>query len=264
MSKAIYHLGTVILLMTALMLGACIDSSNDEGTQTITQSESRQIAEDFVRSSPTFTFDGIRDSLKLIHTETLRCPSCWVFTFNFECTQAGYGNRAGQMLAQVITPHRAVITVMQGTVTTAHLDDKWDMMAQKLISDENGAPDSISLGEESSGRTITVNEGTTITITLPSNATTGFEWSLLENTDEGILQQVGHRYLAPEDQDPPRVGAGGEEVWTFRAVDTGQTIISLAYSRIWESVPPAQTFTLTVNIVESDSEAAAPSPNPAT
>jgi hypothetical protein len=44
---------------------------------------------------------------------------------------------ADQMLAQVITPHTARIIVEQGRVTSAIMDEKWDMLEQKLIDSNN-------------------------------------------------------------------------------------------------------------------------------
>jgi PGF-CTERM protein len=97
------------------------------------QNKSLEIAEEYLLNSPTFRFDGIEDSLKLVDTNTLDCPDCWEFVFEFQCRHAGYGNRAGQMLAQVITPHTAKIVIEQGRVTSAIMDEKWDMLEQKMI-----------------------------------------------------------------------------------------------------------------------------------
>lgn len=100
----------------------------------MSQEESQRIAEEFMRNSPTFVFDGIKDTLALIDTTALRCPYCWQFTFEFESRHAGYGDRTGQALAQVITPHRATITVVQGEIIYAVMDGKWNMIDQKLLS----------------------------------------------------------------------------------------------------------------------------------
>jgi hypothetical protein len=73
------------------------------------------------------------ETLALVNTTTLKCPYCWEFVYQFDCRQAGYGNRMGRMLAQVITPHTATIVVQEGKVTSAMMDSEWDMMGQKLI-----------------------------------------------------------------------------------------------------------------------------------
>ena len=86
-----------------------------------------------MRDSRTFEFDGIEESLRLAETLQARCPGCWAFIYTFDNRQAGYGDRNGQMLAQVITSHTASITVQQGEVIGAILDDEWDMMAQHSV-----------------------------------------------------------------------------------------------------------------------------------
>lgn len=100
---------------------------------TYTESAARQMAEEFVRNSPTFQFDGIEESLTLAETLYPDIENAWQFVFQFESRQAGYGDRTGQMLAEVITPHEAIITVEQGEVTNAIMDEKWDMINQQML-----------------------------------------------------------------------------------------------------------------------------------
>lgn len=111
----------------------------------LTEEWSRDLAEEFVRNSPTFAFDGIAESLELTATAvfTKKIISAnapaedeirgWEFTFRFESRHAGYGDRTGQMLSQVITPHEAVITVEQGKVISAIMDGKWDILRQSML-----------------------------------------------------------------------------------------------------------------------------------
>lgn len=101
------------------------------GLKQMTKEESQRIAEEFLRSSPTFAFDGIPDTLKLADTSELSDPYSWTFVFEFESLHAGYGDRTGQVLAQVITPHQASITVEQLEIKYATIDGVWDMIAQE-------------------------------------------------------------------------------------------------------------------------------------
>ncbi len=96
----------------------------------MTEAWGQNIAEEFVRNSPTFSFDGFEETLMLTGTMLLRCPYCWAFTFKFDCRYPGYGNREGEVLAQVITHHEAVITVEMGEVISAVMDEQWDMQWQ--------------------------------------------------------------------------------------------------------------------------------------
>ncbi len=84
-----------------------------------------------------------------------------------------------------------------------------------------------------------------LTVTLGSNQTTGFKWELAEITDESVLEYVDDEYVPPEDTGV--VGAGGKEIWTFKALKKGTTEVSMEYSRSWEEGEKAEwTFVLTV------------------
>ena len=100
-----------------------------------------KIAKDYLLNSLTFKFDGIEDTLELVATNTCACPYCWQFVFEFECRHAGYGDRADQIPAEVITPHTAGITIDQGEVVSAIMDNQWDMMKQKMIEKDTGLPE---------------------------------------------------------------------------------------------------------------------------
>ena len=116
----------------------------DDASQTdITKEESQQIALDYLLNSPTFVFDGMDDTVELTETITARCPSCWVFEYEFQSRHAGYGNRTGQMLAQVITNHKASIAVEKGVVTRAIMDNKWNMVTQEFVTDSSSGSASL-------------------------------------------------------------------------------------------------------------------------
>jgi len=230
----------------------------------VSQEESQQIAEDFVRNSPTFQFDGMAETLKLVETQTMRCPYCWTFVFEFESQHAGYGDRTGQMLAQVITPHRAVITLVEGEVTRAIMDEKWDMIEQKELSEEEeeeteegkqvaievDCDDFMELKHIS--QEVKIALGDSLMVTLCSNPSTGFQWTDSANiTDPTVLEQTDHEMVSPgaKGKKSPTPGAAGTEVWTFKTLKTGQATIYLEYSRPWEGGEKGEwTFTLTVTV----------------
>ncbi len=123
-------LAIVTVSLAALLIGACqsepAPAPGEEVSPPIQVSEesSQKIAEEFVRNSPTFSFDGMEETLKLTNTLTARCPYCWVFIFEFDSRAAGYGGRTGMMLAQVITHHRSVIAVDQHEIESAVMDEE--------------------------------------------------------------------------------------------------------------------------------------------
>jgi len=97
----------------------------------VSREESQAIAVQFLRSSPTFRFDGIEGTLRLAASEAGAKANSWVFNYEFQSRQAGYGDRTGLIGAQVITDHRAQIVVEQGEVVSAIIDDRWDELRQK-------------------------------------------------------------------------------------------------------------------------------------
>ena len=97
-------------------------------------------------------------------------------------------------------------------------------------------------------REVTVNAGDSFTLTLGSNPTTGFTWpDEPQIGDQTVLRQTGHEFVPPEQTEPPIEGAGGEDVWTFKALKKGTTEVSMEYSRPWEGGEKGVwTFSLTV------------------
>jgi len=57
----------------------------------------------------------------------------WSFTFTFTSNRAGYGDRTGKMVAEVETPHVAVVTVENSRITSGIMDGKWDMVKDEMI-----------------------------------------------------------------------------------------------------------------------------------
>ncbi len=78
---------------------------------------------------------------------------------------------------------------------------------------------------------IEVKKGETFSIHLASNPTTGFKWQLAGPLDSSTLIEAGHEYSRPASR---LAGAGGKEIWKFRAVDKGKAVIEMEYVRPWE------------------------------
>ena len=132
--KYLRYLLIMTLAILTLIASSCTTPADGVESR-MTEDKAREMAEDFVMSGPTFAFDGIENTLQLVETLYPDIENAWQFVFHFESRQAGYGDRTGQMLAQVITPHEAVITVEQGKVKSAVMDGKWDMVNQKMLND---------------------------------------------------------------------------------------------------------------------------------
>ena len=99
---------------------------------------SARVAADFVRNSPTFRFDGIEESFRLESSRRIEfCPGCYEHTFYFESRHPGVGDRTDVKLRPYITPHRAVLNLVDDTVVVMGvLDDSWDIGRQLIIDRE--------------------------------------------------------------------------------------------------------------------------------
>jgi len=91
-----------------------------------------ELALEFVRHSPTYLFDGIHGTVKVTDTVIMESyPVQYVLIIEFDSRHAGFGDRTGQILAQVISSHTARVLVVDGEVVAATLDDVWDMVSQE-------------------------------------------------------------------------------------------------------------------------------------
>jgi inhibitor of cysteine peptidase len=95
---------------------------------------------------------------------------------------------------------------------------------------------------------VTVDDS--FTVTLCSNASTGFQWSeSAQISDQTVLQQTNHEFVPPTEGQLLAPGAPGKEVWTFQALKKGESTISMEYSQPWEGGEEAAwTFNLTVTV----------------
>src|ERR1035437_7946082 len=78
---------------------------------------------------------------------------------------------------------------------------------------------------------ITVKAGQEFKLTLHANATTGYQWLLAKAPDERLVRLLGSEYKR---LDSKLMGAGGDMVWTLKAVAEGKVEIGLDYIRPWE------------------------------
>ncbi|MEI7827742.1 MAG: protease inhibitor I42 family protein [Euryarchaeota archaeon] len=109
-------------------------------------------------------------------------------------------------------------------------------------SADNTGPSVFNVTE--SGKQIELAPGDSLIVTLDSNPSTGFAWSISGITDEDVIDDVSNEFVGA---DTGMVGAGGQEVWTFDAGDKGTSTVEMQYSRSWETgVEPAGTFNVTV------------------
>jgi inhibitor of cysteine peptidase len=79
--------------------------------------------------------------------------------------------------------------------------------------------------------------GEIFTITLRANSTTGYQWQFAIPLDESMLQLINSGYIPYKTR---RIGAGGKQLLTFKALKAGEVIISLKYVRPGEKDAASQ------------------------
>ncbi len=92
---------------------------------------------------------------------------------------------------------------------------------------------------------IAATVGENFTISLESNQSTGYSWSVGMVSDNAQVVVAGMDYDLPESS---KTGQGGAEVWHLKAVAPGSVKLMFYYARSWEKDAPAKTVTFNVTI----------------
>lgn len=82
---------------------------------------------------------------------------------------------------------------------------------------------------------ITVRKGQEFTITLDSNPTSGFKWVPAFDTD--TINIISHNF---QPTSSILIGSSGQDVFTFKAISSGTTVLKMVYKRSWEQQIVAQ------------------------
>ena len=95
------------------------------------------------------------------------------------------------------------------------------------------------------GKTVHLNRGDRLQVTLSENAGTGYAWRLTRRPMAGVLRGLSNRHVAPASTNPPTAGTPGRRIVRWRAVGRGTTSLRL------QLFPPgssraAQTYRLGV------------------
>jgi len=121
------------------------------------------------------------------------------------------------------------------------------MLALAVLAAGCGASKTIDIGQDDNGTQIELKTGQELVVTLDANPTTGYSWDV-DTLSETVLQPVGE----PEFEiDSNLVGAGGVQIMRFKAVEAGESVLSLIYHRPWEKeVEPIETFSIQIIVTQ--------------
>jgi hypothetical protein len=198
------------------VISAAIDGEWDEMAQKPIESEDSdsenaiEIALDFLKNGATYKFDGIEGTMVVEETRILESyPVQYIVIISFDSSHAGYGDRTGQILAQVVTPHSAWVKVVNGEVVSAVLDNTWDELNQEFRQSE------LIPIEEARDLVIQyILEKYDITVPVPE------EWAFAILTPERLVGASTQQF----------VGGGWEMNISFPAVITPIYEVSVSYT----------------------------------
>ena len=176
----------VIVVSNGKVLSAITDDLFDELSETIINSTCVRVSDEeilaieWLRNAPTYAFDGIDGSMRILNTVIAESyPEQYLITITFECTHSGYGDRTDEVLAQVVTDHTAVVKVISYEVENAVIDGVWDELNQldkdtpEILAPENA----VSIVMQYLNEKYPEAESLTVNV----------EWSVANLTPEGLL-----------------------------------------------------------------------------
>ena len=182
--------------------------------------------------------------LKLVHPFDVVDGETTTIVFDFDAEKMVTVTGAGDVM---VKPVVKLIVRQKGSGTGEGADEE---------PDNGDGPGSLSAScddftaEPHIIRELEVSAGDSFTVTLCSNASTGFQWSESASIGDGsVLSQTGHEFVAPKGKGgkEPAPGTAGKEVWTFQALQQGTTEVSMEYSQPWDGGLKGEwTFTLTL------------------
>lgn len=114
----------LLMTMISLMLLA--------GCQPASYYQAEKAAEQWIKSAPTYAFDGTE--LKLASRELVEgTPQEHVITYRFTSLHGGYGNRTGQIVTQALAQHEIIVRVIDERIDYAVIDKRWDELRQNML-----------------------------------------------------------------------------------------------------------------------------------
>ena len=127
-----YHPALVLTQPGILILfsGYFENSQEVDGQNHNDKTKIMSIPKQFVMTSPTFSYDGIYDSLEIKIISSNVEESKFLLEGKFKTLHTGYGDRENADLVEDITPHVIEISIVDNRIISAVIDNRWDELNQ--------------------------------------------------------------------------------------------------------------------------------------
>ena len=107
-------------------------------------------------------------------------------------------------------------------------------------------PDLFQITMDNRGKNFNFELDKKFQVVLPANHTTGYQWEI-DDLSENNLELISNDYKLSDEYDDSIVGAGGEEVFTFKVLAVDRSRIVMKYLRPWDKLDVANNFSVTIN-----------------
>lgn len=140
------------------------------------------------------------------------------------------------------TRWRALATLFAASAVSCHADTQGGSLK---AADTSGGD--VRIEARDNGRRVELRQGSTLTLELHANLSTGYSWQVA-SSGEPVIHQLGEPTFR---EDSHMAGAGGTQRYEFRAQQAGTAELALVYVRPWEKgKKPADTFAVTVVVTK--------------
>ena len=131
--------------------------------------------------------------------------------------------------------------VLRGAATATFF-----VAAHGVVAGQLGAGGATVVTEQTHGD-VSLKVGAVLEVRLEANHTTGYSWVFAPAVNPVLMRQG--RTVYQEHVAGSSVGAGGVEIWRFKAVKAGKQGLQFEYRRPWEKgSPPAKVVTFSVTV----------------
>lgn len=117
----------------------------------------------------------------------------------------------------------------------------------RAVFPEPSAIPVVELDNAADGTKVTLKRGGELKVLLDAIPSTGFQWQEPAKVAPTLVE-LGARIYVGKGSDPRNVGAGGWNVFRFRAEQSGKLTLQFEYRRPWETVPPAKIVRYEVSV----------------
>ena len=131
--KGVIIVAGIALVVISVAVLLSYDFENSQDILDISENDFQNIidiTEQFIQTSPTFSFDGISNTLKVEIISSDVSDSKFLLEGKFKTLHTGFGNREKLDLPVDITKHTIEVVIVDGKIISAVIDNQWDELNQ--------------------------------------------------------------------------------------------------------------------------------------